>query len=120
MARTARHAVADDGSSPDTLTDSKLDAPPVGAVADARPKLPEPKVAEPALFDGPLPISHPTQVQPVPAAHPEGPVVTCDECKGWKRLHPKSAMGQCLPNSRYASGPIYMPDLGTCSNADPL
>ena len=73
---------------------------------------------EDSLDDKALPISHPTVV-PIPTVAHMADVVTCDGCKGWKRLHPRSAMGQCLPNSRYASGPIYTTDLASCSNADP-
>lgn len=72
------------------------------------------------LDDSPLPISHPTVAPIAPPAHAVDPIVTCDGCKGWRRSHPRSAMGQCLINSRYASGPVYTTDLATCSNADPI
>lgn len=53
--------------------------------------------------------------EPEPAPVYVPPEKLCGNCLHWQRMHQRAAVGQCLANSKFMSGPFYVADMNTCS-----
>ena len=42
-------------------------------------------------------------------------MVACGDCKHWRKVNMKAAVGQCFANAKFMSGPMYTTDMSSCS-----